>query len=324
MARLLLVANPAAAGFTGALYREVAATLAAAYELTVVWPTTREQAREIATQAAAGGFELAVAFGGDGVAHHVANGIAGTKTGLGIIPAGTTNVLVRILGLPRRPKEAAGYLAEHPPLRTVPMAHLTSDGLLGTRSDHALFAVGMGYDAEVVEQAEQQPFRKLRLGGVHYARSAGWVLWSRFRRRPPMLGVETEGRRARAVGVLVQVHWPYTYFGHVPLSVTPAPEEGLSALVIERLDLLRLPGLLWRMVRRGDLGSVPGLQVWPDCRKLVVEAEPSSWVQSDGELLGKVRQLEISHVADRLLVTTSPTPARRRGWRVRRSSGGRL
>ena len=309
MRRLLLIANPAASGFTGALHREITAILTGPYEVEAVWPTSPEEVRRLAAEAAADGFHLVVALGGDGVAHHAANGLVGTVTGLGLIPAGSTNVLAKILGLPRRPKAAARFLAAHPSLRTVPTAHLLTDSLHGTRSDHALFASGLGFDAEVVEQAERQPFRKLRFGAVHYARSASWVLWSRFRKRPANLRVETEGLQADAVGVLVQVRHPYTFFGRLPLSVSRHSTDGLSVLIIERLGVLRAPAMLYRAARGPSLEGISGLQVWTGCHKLVVEAEPASWVQSDGELLGRAGRVEVTHVSDRLLVTAPARPS---------------
>lgn len=276
--------------------------LAETYEVHGVWPTNADQVREEAAEAAADTFDLAVAFGGDGVVHHVANGIVGTTTGLGIIPAGTTNVLSRILRLPRRPVDAARFLAAHPPLRAVPVAKAIVNSPAGARNAHALFAFGMGFDAEVVAQAEMTPARKLRFGALHYARSAAWVLWSRFRDRLPHLRVEADGRRADGVAALVQVHWPYTYFGRLPLRLTRRARPGLAVMVVERLRLLRVPGLLLRAVRGRNLDKVPGVEVWADCRTLEVEAEPAAWMQGDGELLGLTERVEVSYLADSLRV----------------------
>ncbi len=54
---------------------------------------------EIARRAAQD-FSVIVAVGGDGTIHEVATGLMGTSTKLGIIPAGTGNDFVKMLGIP--------------------------------------------------------------------------------------------------------------------------------------------------------------------------------------------------------------------------------
>ncbi|MBT8212186.1 MAG: acylglycerol kinase family protein, partial [Acidimicrobiia bacterium] len=89
--RLLLIANPAASGFTGAMHRNVMATLNRDFEVVPIWPDGPAEAAAAARDAATDGFDVVAAMGGDGVVHHVANGIAYSPTALAIIPAGTTN-----------------------------------------------------------------------------------------------------------------------------------------------------------------------------------------------------------------------------------------
>ena len=107
MPRLTLIANPAASGFTGALHRRVVSILRASYDVTAAWPDSADDARATAHRAASDGVEVVAAMGGDGVAHHVANGLAGSDTAMALVPAGTTNVLARILGLPVNAAKAA-------------------------------------------------------------------------------------------------------------------------------------------------------------------------------------------------------------------------
>lgn len=55
-------------------------------------------------------FDAVVAVGGDGTVREVAEGLAGTRSALGIIPMGTTNSLARHLGLPLRGNAAILWL----------------------------------------------------------------------------------------------------------------------------------------------------------------------------------------------------------------------
>ncbi|MBI1879083.1 MAG: diacylglycerol kinase family lipid kinase [Chloroflexi bacterium] len=62
--------------------------------------TGKGDAIHLAQQAAAQGFDVAVAVGGDGTVNEVCNGLAGTETALGVLPAGTANVYAADVGIP--------------------------------------------------------------------------------------------------------------------------------------------------------------------------------------------------------------------------------
>ncbi len=66
-------------------------------------------ATEIAVRASRD-FPVVVAVGGDGTIHEVAGGLIGTKTQMGIIPAGTGNDFVKMLDVPLEPRRAVEIL----------------------------------------------------------------------------------------------------------------------------------------------------------------------------------------------------------------------
>ena len=305
MRRLLLVANPSASGFTGALHRRVIHELSGWFDVTAVWPTNPDEARRMTAEAAADGFACVVAMGGDGVVHHVANGLARSSTALGVIPVGTTNVVARVLGIPTKPERAASLLTTAEP-RSVSMAHLATDSGDGARSEFAVFAAGIGYDAEMVHIAEQRPTSKYHFGSLHYARSAATALLTRLRDRPAYLRVDCDGERVDAVAVMCQVHDPYTFFGRMPLRLSPTPTEGLTVVAVEELPVRRVPAVLARASVGRDLSAIPGFTVWHDPAKVVVEAEPPGRFQADGELLGTADWLEITPVPGALMVMVAP------------------
>jgi len=158
-------------------------------------PTTGPgTAAHIARDVVERGADLILAAGGDGTINEIVNGMAGSKVPLGILPAGTANVLANELGMGRTMERAARSL-----LRCVP--ERVSLGLLSTALGDApryfLLMAGAGLDAEIVYHLNSR--LKDALGKVAY-----WVGGlARFGRRLPEFTVETESGSHRASFALV-------------------------------------------------------------------------------------------------------------------------
>ena len=76
----------------------------------IVFTERPGHATALARQFALMEFDAVVAVGGDGTIKEVAEGLAGSRSALGIIPMGTTNSLARHLGLPLRGNAAIQWL----------------------------------------------------------------------------------------------------------------------------------------------------------------------------------------------------------------------
>jgi diacylglycerol kinase (ATP) len=301
MRRLLLIANPSASGFTGAALREVEATLARAFAVTTAWPNSPAESRQAAADAAAGGYSVVAAMGGDGVVHHVANGLAFTATALGVIPTGTTNVVARILGIPTNPGKAASRLITGRQ-QPITLAHIATESPLAARSEYAVFSLGMGLDADVVAVSDQRPTAKYHFSSLSFAAIATKQVFGKYRTRLPDMLVQCEGARVHAATVLVQIHDSYSYWGRVPLRIDPGPVDGLTAVAIERVSPTAAIGLAARGLLRRPMAGHSGAHVFTSLDKLVVEAEPPARFQADGELLGTADSVEITPAYDALNV----------------------
>ena len=302
MERLLIIANPAASGFTGASIRAVKGILERRFAVDTEWPTDAAGSRQAAGAAAAMGFDVVVAMGGDGVAHQVANGLVHTSTALALIPAGTTNVLARIVGLPAKPAKAATALLKGE-VRSVPLVHMTD----GERSEHALFALGVGFDADMVRESERRPHAKGTIGSLHYVRSAVAVAIREYRRKPANLRVTCNGEGVSAVSVMVQVHSPYTYFGPVALSLVDDTTDGPAAFAAAQLPIGRSFSILARSALRRHVDGAAGVTIWQPFDKLIIEAEPEAFIQADGDLLGSGTYFEITPAPGALTMLLPPS-----------------
>ena len=295
MARLLIIANPAASGFTGAALRTVTQALSESYEVDTDWPTTAAGSRESAVAAAAAGYDVVAAMGGDGVAHQVANGLTHTGTALALIPAGTTNVLARMIGHPTKPSKAAAAIVNGS-IATRTLVHVTD----GVRSDHALFALGIGFDAEMVRESEKRPLSKGSIGALHYVRSALSVAIRDYRAKPPNLIASCDGDTFHAVTVMVQVHDTYTYFGPVAFSLGHDESSLPVAMATRDLPVRRAVAIAGTAALRRDLSKREGVRLWPGFDKLVIEADPAAPLQADGDLVSTGEYFEVTPAPDAL------------------------
>lgn len=71
----------------------------------------------LARQYATMGFDAVVAIGGNGTVREVAEGVAGSRSALGIIPMGLTNTLARHMGIPLRGNATISWLNHSEPLQ---------------------------------------------------------------------------------------------------------------------------------------------------------------------------------------------------------------
>jgi YegS/Rv2252/BmrU family lipid kinase len=120
------------------------------WKLSIKHTTGRGEATRIARQAAADGYDLAVAVGGDGTVNEVASGLVGTETALGVIPHGSGNGLARSLNIP---------------LQITPALEVVCTGRehridVGRAAHRYFFVVaGVGFDANVAHKFNSAVWR---------------------------------------------------------------------------------------------------------------------------------------------------------------------
>lgn len=287
MDRIVVIANPSASQFTGGAHRQVMTILRKAAPVEAAWPESAAEAEQRAARAVESGADVVVAMGGDGMVHHVAQGVAGTAAALGVIPVGTSNVFARLMEIPTKPGKAARLLLQAEP-RSLGTARMTLTRGTVETVHHAVFACGVGLDAAVVLAADREPHRKYRFGSVHYARTAlGVALWE-YPKIRPHVSLEVKGRRLEVSAAQVQFRQVYTYFGRVPLRISPQPPHPMTVLALTRLRRIRIPRIVATLARGRDLDSIPEMSTFHRVERVELVADPPVATQADGESLGLV------------------------------------
>lgn len=231
------------------------------------------------------GVDLVLASGGDGTIAACVAALAGSGVPLGVLPAGTGNLLARNLGLPLSLGDAL----------TAAMAG--ADRLLDVGvANGRLFAVmaGIGFDAEMLAGASEQ--LKKRVGWAAYALSG----LRQLRARPMKAVLHADGApplRCRASGIVIGNVGSLQ--GNIRLLPQALPDDGLlDVAVMPAKGLagwLRLAtGLLLRR-RSAILHQLT-------CRELRIELDRARPWEADGEVVGATRQLVISVRPRNLLV----------------------
>ena len=142
----------------------------------------------IARRAIDRGSDLILVAGGDGTINEVANGMVHSEVPLGVLPAGTANVLATELGLGKTMERAAESLA-HSVKERVAMG-LISSGTDASRR-YFLMMTGAGLDADIVYHLHLP--LKDALGKAAY-----WIGgFSKLGQRLPEFTVEANGRQYR-------------------------------------------------------------------------------------------------------------------------------
>ena len=216
--RMLIVVNPYATTVSDRLKNLVVYALRGRYEVDAIDTNGRNHATELGREAAREGYDVVVAFGGDGTVNEAANGLAGSKTPLCCLPGGRANVYCRMLGIPTDVVDATEHLL------------LMADDWHPQRVDIGrvddrkfLFSAGVGLDASVVERVDAHPRLKARFGEWYYTSTSVQTFARNYLVHPPRLEAELAAETVAGVTVIVQNTTPYTYFGERPVEMARGP-----------------------------------------------------------------------------------------------------
>jgi diacylglycerol kinase family enzyme len=286
--RMLIIVNPYATTVSDRLKNLVVYALRGSYHVDAVDTEARDHATELCREAAREGYDVVVAFGGDGTVNEAANGLAGSDTPLSCLPGGRTNVYCRMLGIPTDVVDATEHLLQ---LADDWRPRRVDLGLVNDR--HFVFSAGVGLDASVVERVDAHPRLKARLGEWYYTWTGIQTFNRRYLFRPPRLEAQLGDERVAGVTTIIQNGAPYTYFGKRPVHMGEGAtlESGdFSGVVLERATPIDIPTIIWRALsQRARLARHRHVHAFSGLERLTVRSldDRPLPLQVDGDYIGE-------------------------------------
>ena len=281
MPRAIVVANPGSGRSHPERTAAVARTLADAgwiVEEAAVGDGARLET--IGADAVRAGVDVVVAIGGDGTVAALAHALAGTDVALGVVPAGTGNVVARNLGIPRAPVEAARLIARGR-RRRIDLGRISTP--LGETRTFAI-ACGVGFDAHVMRRTPAA--LKRRWGQPAYFMTSV-ALSGEIRNVPMTITADGVSRDLEAAEVLI------ANMGQVMQGIRPRRDivldDGqLDIVVVQASGPFEGLMAAWEAFRHPGPEDRPGGRVqWMRATEARIEAAAPLPVEADGDPAGR-------------------------------------
>lgn len=238
------------------------------------------------------GFDLVVASGGDGTVAGVASGMVNSNVPMGIIPAGTGNMLARDLGIPLRPEQALDVITGSHDI--VHMDAMRANGKI------YLLNLGVGISSNVMARTPRK--QKRRFGMAAYAWSAIAEV-SGFKLRNFYLQVDDDHVSTFRASEILVVNSSVIGIQKVPPLLAFDPTDGrLDVCIIRARTALDLASLLVNAVVRGGTPNSK-LRCMTAQDRIVIRSDRRLIIQADGEVIGKT-PLEIKMLPGALRIIT--------------------
>ncbi len=174
-----MIYNPNAGRFPSRILAERAAEVlqSSGWSIRLVRTDSAEHVTHLADRAAREHKEALFVVGGDGTINLAVRGLAGSETALGILPAGTANVLAQELGLPGL--TWTRWMALEESARRLTKASVREADIGECAGVPFLMWAGIGLDAFAIHHIEPRPRGEKLFANTIYAASAAWhaSLW---------------------------------------------------------------------------------------------------------------------------------------------------
>lgn len=273
----VVIANPTKIGDVDLARRQVAAFARQLDHEPPEWllTTTDDPGTELARGCVERGVDLVLGWGGDGTITAVASGLRDSEVPLGILPAGTGNLLARNLNIPLEilPALRIAFLGRNRPI------DLMSVSLGRGQQQISTVMCGTGWDADMMDVSEAS---KNRLGWGAYVIQAVRTV----HQRPARMRVQVDdGPEFSFYGRTCLIANVGTLIGGLTLIPESEPDDGLlEVMVFDPTTVIDYARTSWNIVRSRPNSEDPARTLLRGT-KAVVTTHRSRPRQIDGDLV---------------------------------------
>ena len=235
-------------------------------------------AAELAREAAANGYKVVVAVGGDGTSNEVLNGLMAAReagegeAALGVLCVGTGNDFAYGAGIPLDLEEGCAALARGR-TRPIDVGHAKGLRYFGN-------GIGIGFDAVVNVQAAR--YKRLRGFAVYFIAVMRTLL---FYYRAPLTRIELDEGAMELPALMVSIMNGRRMGGGFLMTPQATPDDGLFDLCIgTKMNQLQMLALVPRFMKGTQIGH-PRIHMARSRRVRVIVKEGTQVVHADGETL---------------------------------------
>ncbi len=245
------------------------------------------EARELAARFAKEGEPVVIAAGGDGTLNEVVQGLGGSDSVLGVLPAGTMNVFAREMGIPFDSLDKALEVIDQGLIREV--------DLFEANGSPFMQMAGIGFDAQVIEETTWES--KKALGPLAYLLAAVKVLGE----RPPQLEITTSDGR-KETGVAVLAGNGALYGGQFKVFRNADNQDSmLDVLVYKEAGYKLVLDSLRGLTFGGGIDMMASTAYF-QAEEFMVKSDREVPLEVDGELAGRHAEIEFKETENRLRV----------------------
>jgi diacylglycerol kinase (ATP) len=275
--RIFVVLNPVA-GRTqpGAIRDALQRNFSADSIQLIIYETTGEDdIAGVVAEALRDGADQVFAAGGDGTVSAVVDSLVNSDVPLGIIPAGTSNVVAQELGIPLQIDRACKMLAGKTEVRSI--------DAIGYGGHYYVLSLGTGLGALAMRDTSRA--QKRRFGPLAYI----WAILKLIvgiQPRTFTVIADGEEREFHAADIMLAnaatLTRPIRWGAHIQ------PDDGRIDICIMRAQsVFDIFGVAWDILVPGRTRRHRNLTYWPAYHSVKVSADRAMPVQGDGELLGE-------------------------------------
>lgn len=231
--------------------------------------------------------DIVAAAGGDGTVKFIAGILAGTAVTLAIIPYGSANGMARELNITRIDTA----------LELLGTGKKKKIDLLNINGEICIHLADVGLNARVVKRFEKDPKRGILIYGKH-------LLGEMFFLKNYTFRISYDGRTISREAVSLTFANASRYGTGAIINPDGILDDGKFELVIIKpFPRIKLVSIIWKMFA-GKLKTSDYVEIIR-CSHVIVRSSRKTTLQTDGEILGKVREIN-ARILPRVLEVIVP------------------